>query len=275
MGTYTVYMHTSPSNKKYVGITKNNPLYRWRNGNGYIGNIYFSRAINKYGWSNFKHEILFENLSKKEAEEKEIELISFYKSNNRMFGYNIENGGNCAGTHSEETKRKIGLKSQGNKHCLGRKITDKHIEAMRKGRISNGYKRSKHSEETKRKISESHKGVKFSEEHILHIKQNRPNTSGENNPMYGKHHSEDTKKKIAESKKGMKVSKETAERLKSIAKRVPVAQFDKNQNMIRVFNSVKEAADYVGANPQNISAVCRGKQKSCKGYFWRYLNDNS
>lgn len=275
MGEYIVYMHISPSGKKYIGITKQNPKRRWNSGNGYKNNDYFTKAIKKYGWNNFLHIILAENLTEEQAKEMEISLISKHNSTDRNYGYNIENGGNCAGTHSEETKRKIGLKSQGNKHCLGRKITDKHIEAMRKGRISNGYKRSKQSEETKRKISESHKGVKFSEEHILHIKQNRPNISGENNPMYGKHHSEDTKKKISESKKGMKVSKETAERLKSIAKRVPVAQFDKNQNMIRVFNSVKEAADYVGANPQNISAVCRGKQKSCKGYFWRYLNDNS
>jgi len=37
---------------------------------------------------------LFEHLTKIEANKKEIELISFYKSNDPNFGYNITAGGN-------------------------------------------------------------------------------------------------------------------------------------------------------------------------------------
>jgi len=104
---YTVYKHTSPNGKVYIGITRLNPIKRWQNGRGYRRNEYFMNAIIKYGWDNIKHEILFTNLTEKEAWQKEKELISLYQSNNRKYGYNIENGGNTIGKHSEYTKNKI------------------------------------------------------------------------------------------------------------------------------------------------------------------------
>ena len=61
---YTVYAHTSPSGKKYIGITRQKPQARWRNGNAYKNNKHFANAIKAYGWDNFEHEILFEKLTK-------------------------------------------------------------------------------------------------------------------------------------------------------------------------------------------------------------------
>lgn len=90
---YTVYSHTSPKGKIYIGITKQKPNRRWHRGLGYKHNTYFYRAIEKYGWDNFKHEILCTNLTKEEAEAKEVDLIKKYKSNDRHFGYNIHSGG--------------------------------------------------------------------------------------------------------------------------------------------------------------------------------------
>lgn len=113
---YKVYKHTLPSSisKKendmvYIGITCQEKVhYRWgRNGIKYKNNIYFYRAIQKYGWENFKHEILFDCLTKDEANQKEIELISKYDSTNQSKGYNIELGGNGQGKHSLETRMKI------------------------------------------------------------------------------------------------------------------------------------------------------------------------
>lgn len=103
---YSVYMHTCPNDKKYIGITCKKPEYRWDNGNGYRNNDHFFRAITKYGWENITHEILFSGLSKEEACEKEISLISEYGTNLYENGYNNTAGGEHA-LHTEETKRKI------------------------------------------------------------------------------------------------------------------------------------------------------------------------
>lgn len=115
MDNYTVYKHTSPSGKVYIGITRQDPEARWKGGHGYLhknkygtyGQPGIANAIIKYGWDNFTHEILFTGLSKKEAEEKEIELIAKYKSYDDRFGYNIEFGGHAVGRKSEETKRRM------------------------------------------------------------------------------------------------------------------------------------------------------------------------
>ncbi len=104
---YTVYKHTSPSGKTYIGITKRTPERRWKS--GYSNNEYFQRAIKKYGWNNFKHEILFTDLTENEAKQKEIELIAKHKSADRKFGYNISPGGEAHNgcKHSEEFKQKL------------------------------------------------------------------------------------------------------------------------------------------------------------------------
>lgn len=90
---YKVYVHISPSNKLYIGITKQEVKKRWQNGNGYRHNIYFTNAIKHYGWDNFEHIVLFENLPGNVAKEIEISLIKKYKTNNSTYGYNITSGG--------------------------------------------------------------------------------------------------------------------------------------------------------------------------------------
>lgn len=90
---YCVYMHTSPSGKRYIGITKKNPNRRFNNGNGYKQNTIFWKAIKKYGWENIKHEILETNLTHDEACEREQFYISKYDTTNSLFGYNVTFGG--------------------------------------------------------------------------------------------------------------------------------------------------------------------------------------
>lgn len=116
MKKYTVYKHTFPNGKVYIGITSQTPQKRWKNGYGYLekrGNKYsqpfVARAILKYGWDNILHEILFEELTQEEAINKEKELIEQYNANNPQYGYNNTKGGegSFGKTLSEETKEKI------------------------------------------------------------------------------------------------------------------------------------------------------------------------
>lgn len=144
---YTVYQHIFPNNKVYIGMTSQELKMRWKNGNAYRRQIYLFRAIKKYGWNNIEHKILLTNLSKEEAESEEIRLISKYKSNKKQYGYNIENGGSCATTHSLITRKKISKKLKGrklsettknkmrkrmigNKYNLGRKMPKEHLEKL-------------------------------------------------------------------------------------------------------------------------------------------------
>jgi group I intron endonuclease len=88
-------MHTNAiNNKKYIGITgQNPPERRWRNyGSGYSQSGYFRNAINKYGWENFTHEILISELTFEEACELEKYYIKFYGTKTPN-GYNLTDGG--------------------------------------------------------------------------------------------------------------------------------------------------------------------------------------
>ena len=115
--SYTVYKHTFPNGKIYIGITNQTIERRWRyNGSGYKTQSLMYNAILKYGWDNIKHEILYMGMSKDEAEEVEIELISRYKSNQREYGYNVNNGGFHNGCHSEATRAKISIAKMGTRH---------------------------------------------------------------------------------------------------------------------------------------------------------------
>lgn len=153
---YTVYMHKNKINGKvYIGITKRRPQYRWNNGKGY-NNQYFKRAIQKYGFDNFEHIILCENLNRSEAEKKEIEYISYYKSNEREFGYNISKGGmvNNGVPCKKETKEKISQANKGIKNGM----FGKHHKKEEIEKISKASKRMWNNEEHKQKMSNRMKG---------------------------------------------------------------------------------------------------------------------
>lgn len=100
---FKVYKHTSPNGKVYIGITNQKPSRRWgTNGQGYKENDYFSKAIKKYGWNNFKHEILADGLTEDEACSMEIRLIEQYHATDRNCGYNKHYGGKVHDTFSLE-----------------------------------------------------------------------------------------------------------------------------------------------------------------------------
>lgn len=151
---YCVYIHIAPCHKVYIGITKEkNPKERWRKGKGYWSNEHFTNAIQKYGWDNIEHKILFTDLTKEEAESKEIELIKQYKSYNRKYGYNIEKGGSLNKEVSKETRTKLRNNALGKKASIE---TRKKMSLSHKGEKCHWF--GKHlSKEVKLKLSELRK----------------------------------------------------------------------------------------------------------------------
>ena len=153
---YCVYIHTTPSGKRYVGITKN-VRDRWRNGKGYkIGA--FKLAIDKYGWENINHEIVISGISEDYAKQYERVLIKIYRTNEKKHGYNLTEGGDGTTGYklSEETKAKI---QNSRKNYV---VSEETKEKMR-----NSQRNRKHSQESKDKIGAAHKGMKHTEESII------------------------------------------------------------------------------------------------------------
>ena len=136
--TFSVYMHTFPNGKVYIGITSTSPYKRWNGGLGYKSQTLMFRAITKYGWDNIRHEVLFDGLTQNEAEAAEKRLISEHNADNAAYGYNVEPGGNAGKKLAESTKQKI--------------------SESRNGKRWDYFRGRHHTEESKRLLSEAHMG---------------------------------------------------------------------------------------------------------------------
>ena len=148
---YYVYIHTCKANgKRYVGVTTySKPEIRWgKNGKGYKDQL-FGRVIRKHGWDNFEHEV-FEVDSKEEMYRKEVELISFYHSNDPEYGYNLSGGGEKGALGCKRSEEYLKKQSESKK---GKPLSEEH-----KRHIAEAKKGKPRSEETRKKLSEAHKG---------------------------------------------------------------------------------------------------------------------
>lgn len=274
---YTLYMHINlKNNKKYIGITSNTPNKRWWNGKGYKSNKYFYRSIQKYGWDNFEHEIVLCNLTKEEAEMFEVELIKFYKTQNRELGYNIDGGGSLNKKISEETREKLKISHLGQKSwSAGKKFTQEHrmnISKAKRGKSNGPIK-----EETKLKISKAHKGRKKSKSTIdKMLKTRQERYGGEDSKLYGNELGKEIAKKISNSLKGRfcgkdsphygnKMSEETKQKLRRRFRKVICIETNK------VYENAKSAAMEMNINHSYICRCCNDGNK-CKGYHFKYID---
>lgn len=152
---YCVYRHVFPNGKVYIGQTHLKPEKRWgNNGSGYLlvkknGEYHqplIAHAIQKYGWKNVQHEILFNNLNKLDALRIEQICICLFRSNDNRFGYNITSGGEFL-KHSVESKKKMSqsakkrLSNPENHPFFGKKHTKdskEKVSASRTGKCVGG-----------------------------------------------------------------------------------------------------------------------------------------
>ena len=290
---YKIYVHISPSDKLYFGQTKQEPERRWRGGSAYKSCPAFWNAIQKYGWENFEHIILFDNLTQEMADIIEEELIKKYNSRVPN-GYNIETGG---GGHP-------GFPGELNPN-YGNRWTDEQKDHMSK-MMKKYYQEHGYPESTRKKLSEYFKGRYVGELNPMYGR------CGELNPFYGKHHTEKTKQKLSEINKGREstfkghhhtkeakeiMSKKAKERYEagyispftnnnfksflgkhhteetkkkiSNMKSEPVYALNDNMDIVFEFPSGVQAAKYFNCVPTCISnCIKAGIEYTAQGYHW-------
>lgn len=130
--TYTVYMHTCPNGKRYVGMTSNTLTARFGyEGKGYTNNPPFWKDIKNFGWSNITHAVVASGLSKDDAAELEIALIHKYNTMDPEFGYNRSD---IPYTHTQSSRYRLSCTLKGHP------VSDYTKLKMRLARLQNPVK---------------------------------------------------------------------------------------------------------------------------------------
>jgi group I intron endonuclease len=242
-----VYKITNTVNKKfYVGLSAY-PVARWsthkrkaKDGAPYK----IHAAMRKYGIAAFSFEVLHWCATREDANELEHFIIE--ECGTRTLGYNMREGGS-SGSHSEESKIKIGLLG------LGREVTPETRAKISKGLV--GLVRPAMPEETKQKLSACNKGRVHTPEAIEKIR-----AAG-----VGRKHSNRKPQSVESRQKAAKSISETRTRK---AKKVVCVETNET------YPSARLAAQACGVSEALVSMHCNGKirgGKSLKGLTFRYI----
>lgn len=244
MDIWKIYKHTNKINGKcYIGQTcRKNPNERWNNGKGYNKAV-FAKAIEKYGWENFEHEIIEDGImSEEEANKREIYWIKYYNAyaGNPNGGYNMTRGGD-------------------DRADKGRPVYQIDIKTLK---IINCFSSALKAQRETGATCVS-----------ACCNPNKPNqiTTANSYWCYVDEYSDDWKPKngkfICVNNNGSKTYNYGDNQ---------ICQIDENGNLVNIFNNVKEASVALGGKKNShsrISECCQGKAISAKGYFWCYKKD--
>lgn len=273
---YCVYEHISPEGKKYYGYTKMEPEKRWKNGKGYSQNAAFTKDIEKFGWENFEHNILFEGIREADARALEAMLIEMNGSRDKESGYNIRPG--MPETEGEHWYVYI-LTSPDGKRYVG--MTGKEPE--KRWSRGHGYRNNrllredieKYGWDSFRKESWTYPLTLFSarriETFLIRYFETTNPENGYNRARgalaeSGWHLPEETKEKLRQANRGKKASPETRGKMRRAHRQKGVICTDTGEK----FSGVREAAEHAGINPAGITRACSGKQKTAAGRHWEY-----
>ena len=292
---YCVYVHTNKTNgKKYVGITSMNPERRWSSGRGYRSNPYFSRAIEKYGWDGFKHEIVFSGITKEEAYKKEIQLISELDLTNTEHGYNLDKGGNGSNRVTNKTRKKLsnGMKRYLKEHPEAKQANVDRLrelsksntgERLRKYQSENPDWSVKHGlwlknyykEHPEKRAEHSAKLKNHYAEHpeLRELKSKQTKSYFKNHPEARAHAAQKTREYYRNPKTKRWKSEE---RKRFFAKHPekkptkPIDQYTLDGVFVKSWDSGMDAETIGGYSRKQISACVTGRQRTACGFVWRY-----
>lgn len=279
---YNVYKHTNLiNNKSYIGITSQRCENRWGiNGKGYKLQPKFFNAIQKYGWNNFQHDILYTNLSKDAALEIESKLIKKYNT--------IENGYNVSPYGNIESKRIICLTTQKifnsiNEAAAYGNVDNSSLSHYLKGEWDtcgelNGIKltwefldypdKNKEAQQL-REQRKQHREQKFYTTDALEIVELYKNGASIRQLAKDYHKSQNSIKTILHFHNIPIISS-------SEKRRKGVVQLNNDKEIINQFDTMAAALRSIGMNPNNTSRLklaCEESWRKVGGYYWKWKNN--
>ena len=279
---YIVYAHINKENgKAYIGITCRPTSICWgKDGKGYKEQSKFYNAILKYGWENFIHIELANNLSQDEALELETYYIQHYNS--------IENGYNVLlqGIKTYPKTKKV--------YCLTTNTLYNSIkEAAEKNDLTTPYR-----------IIENCKGLNSGVKGLEWTYWDDINNCPKNKPIFVQKEKSNsipiycielqkTYSSIGEASRELNIDKSSLQKVlrgerngakgyhfvrdseKEKISQIKYSKIGNKQKVIcletkTIFNSLKEAGDFCGRTSQTVMKTCQGKQKTCGGYHFAY-----
>ena len=276
---YSIYKHTNLINhKSYIGITSQKCENRWGiNGKGYELQPKFYHAIQKYGWDNFQHDILYTNLNKETALKIEADLIKTYDT--------IENGYNISPYGTIESKRVICLTTQ--------EIFDSITEAAAYGNISDS--NLSHYLKGEWDTCGELNGIKLTWEFLdypdknIEAQQLREQRKQQREQKF---YTTEALKIVELYKNGVSIRQlakdyhKSRESIKTILhfhnipiissfekRRKGVIQLNNNKEVVAEFDTMADALRSMGMNPNNTSRLklaCEESWRKVGGYYWKW-----
>lgn len=253
---WCVYIHTSLSGKKYIGITSQPVKDRWgNNGQNYLnkdvnGNYMhpaMAKALTKYkNWDkDWAHEVVCSDLTEEEANLMEIELIALYKTNccrynNPTYGYNCTDGG--GGTSGVIRSKEF--RAHLSEFMSGKPKSKESIEKMRQTK-------------TGKRLTDEEKEIR------------KAKMSQYPNPFLGKSHTDESKQKMSDAKQG-----------KYLGSNNPKAKLYYCIELNEIFLSARDANEKYSIPKSHICSCCTGQRKYCGKHpitkeplSWKFVYD--
>lgn len=278
------------NDKVYIGQTTCGLNYRWNQHlksamNNYEPTMVIYNAMRKYGIENFFISILEDNIEIEKLNEREKYWIDYYNSKVPN-GYNVREGGEDCG---RKEVYKIDIKTNNIIECYGSATAaavannldlSGLTKACRKEASNCGGFKWSYKENYDRDYIKNIKIKPFKQE----IYQIEPSSK----EIINKFDSISE----ASQKTGINASCISAalsgryftsggfgwcytdkyEEYEPRLSTKQVIQMDKNENIIKIWNSAKDAAEYIGGNSNTIRSSCRGVRKTAYGFKWKYKN---
>lgn len=201
-------------------------------------------------------KILVGNLSEKEAFDKEKEMILFYRDNGHPL-INIQDGG-YAPPSAKGLKRTV-------------ETREKLSKALKNYCDNNPSEMAKRSERME-KFLRTDAGKDFSQKSIK-ARQTKEFREKQSEKCRLVNQSQEYREKQSKLMKELWKSEEllNTRRGANNCNAQRVAQYDLNDNLIKEYSTIAQAAKESNCNASKISLVASGKRKTAGGYIWKYV----